>query len=90
MRILGEQVRPVQVGYAVQPSTAERGEDFRVIGSTLTFGPGETVKKLKLRILKDDRAEGPEKIVLQLVGAASGVPLGDPSTVTFTIVRNDQ
>ena len=90
VRILGDQVRPVQVGYAVQPSSAERGQDFRVIGSTLTFGPGETVKRLKLRILKDNRAEGPEKIVLQLVGAASGVPLGDPSTVTFTIMRNDQ
>jgi hypothetical protein len=28
--------------------------------------------------------------VLQLDGAASGVPLSDPSTVTFTVMRNDQ
>ena len=90
VRILADQVRPVQVGYAVQPSSAERGEDFRVVGSTLTFGPGENVKTIRLRILEDDQAEGPEKIVLQLVGAASGVPLSDPSTVTFTIMRNDQ
>ena len=90
VRILAEQFRPVQVVYTVAPGSATRGEDFRVIGNTLTFGPGENVKKLKLRILDDGKAEGPETVVLQLDGAASGVPLSDPSTVTFTIMRNDQ
>ena len=80
----------MQVAYTVAPGSATRGEDFRVIGNTLTFGPGENVKKLKLRILDDGKAEGPETVVLQLDGAASGVPLSDPSTVTFTIMRNDQ
>jgi len=74
----------------VAPGSATRGEDFRVIGNTLTFGPGENVKTLKLRILDYHEAEGPEKVVLKLDGAASGVPLSDASTVTFTIMRNDQ
>ena len=78
VRILAEQFRPVQVAYTVAPGSATRGEDFRVIGNTLTFGPGENVKTLKLRILGDGEAEGPETIVLQLDGAASGVPLSDP------------
>jgi len=90
VRILAEQFRPVQVVYTVAPGSATRGEDFRVIGNTLTFGPGENAKLLKLRILDDGKAEGPETVVLQLDGAASGVPLSDPSTVTFTIMRNDQ
>jgi hypothetical protein len=90
VRILAEQVRPVQVAYTVAPGSAARGEDFRVIGNTLTFGPGENAKLLKLRILDDGEAEGPETVVLRLDGAASGVPLSDPSTVTFTIMRNDQ
>jgi CotH kinase protein/Calx-beta domain len=90
VRILAEQFRPVQVVYTVAPGSATRGEDFRVIGNTLSFGPGENAKLLKLRILDDGKAEGPETVVLQLDGAASGVPLSDPSTVTFTIMRNDQ
>ena len=90
VRILADQVRPAQVAYAVQPSSAERGEDFRVIGSTLTFGPGETVKTIRLRILEDDEAEGPEKIMLQLVGAASGVRSATRPRCTFTIMKNDQ
>jgi hypothetical protein len=89
VRILAEQFRPVQVVYTVAPGSATRGKDFRVIGNTLTFGPGENVKVLKLRILDDGVAEGPETIVLQLDGPASGVPLSDPSTVTFTVMRND-
>jgi hypothetical protein len=89
VRILADQVRPVSVTYAVQPTSAVRGQDFKVFGSTLTFGPGETVQWIKVRVLDDDEAEGPEKFVLQLDETASGVPLSDPSTVTFTIMRND-
>jgi len=89
VRILADQVRPVQVTYAVQPTTAVRGQDFRGVGSTLTFGPDQDVQWIKVRILDDDEAEEPEQVVLQLVGAASGVSLSDPSQVTFTIMRND-
>ncbi len=89
VRILAEQVRPVQVGYSVAAGSATRGEDFRVIGSTLTFGPGENVKTLRLRIRDDDKAEAPETITIQLDAATSGVQLSDPNRVTFTIMRND-
>ena len=90
VRILADQVRPVQVTYAVQPTSAVRGQDFRVFGSTLTFEPGVNVQWIKVRILDDDVAEGPEKFVLLLDAAASGVPISDPSQVTFTIMRNER
>jgi hypothetical protein len=90
VRILAEQVRPVTVTYAVLPTSAVRGQDFKVFGSAVTFGPGENVKWIKVRILDDDVAEAPEKVVLQLVAPESGVPLSSPSQVTFTIMRNDQ
>ncbi len=78
VRILAEQVRPVTVTYNVVPTSAVRGQDFKVFGSTVTFGPGENVKWIKVRILDDDEAEEPEKVVLQLDGAASGVPSATP------------
>jgi hypothetical protein len=90
VRILGEQVRPAQVAYALTSSTATLGTDFKMTGGTLTFGPGETVKRFPVRILGDRVPERRETITLQLVAASAGTRLTNPATVTLTIRKNDQ
>ncbi len=65
---------PVTVDYATSDGTATEGEDYRAVGDTLTFAPGETEKTVEVPLLADTAAEGDETLTLRLSNARSSPP----------------
>ncbi len=68
--------------------TATGGSDFVVISDTLAFGIGETVQTFDVTISEDVTDEEDETFELGLSNPF-GVNLGTPSSVTISIVDND-
>ncbi len=89
VRVLGPRTGPAQVHYFLSGGAAKLGKDFEMNDGTLVFAPGETVKKIPVTILGDQRREGNERIRIKLTPAAGGPRLGDPSVVALTIKSND-
>uniref|UniRef100_A0A3P8WCF8 Adhesion G-protein coupled receptor V1 n=1 Tax=Cynoglossus semilaevis TaxID=244447 RepID=A0A3P8WCF8_CYNSE len=63
--------------------------DISPTSGDVTFNPGETMKKLKVRILADDVPEITEIIKVKLTGASNGGSLGADTTVNITVPSND-
>jgi hypothetical protein len=84
-----EQGAAVTVDYATRDGTATAGSDYTAITGTLTFLPGETSKSLAIPITGDSADEVDETLQLTLSSATNAVLTG-PSTITVTIVDDDQ
>ena len=72
------------VAYATADGTAKAGKDYTEKTGTVTFGPGETTKQIKIAISADTIKEGDEAFSVALSNA-SGAALGAPRTETVTI-----
>jgi Calx-beta domain len=72
------------VAYATADGTAKAGKDYTEKTGTVTFGPGETTKQIKIAISADTINEGDEAFSVALSNA-SGAALGAPRTETVTI-----
>lgn len=59
--------------------TAMPGLDFVPSLSTVTFGPGETDKFVRLHLLDDPQFDGPKSLWITLTNATSGVPISGGS-----------
>jgi probable HAF family extracellular repeat protein len=57
---------PVTVAYAAEDGTAVAGGDYRAVGGTLTFAPGETTKTIAVPVNGDRLGEPNEKFVIRL------------------------
>ena len=57
------------VDYATVDGTAVAGEDYEAASGTLTFGPGEAVKTVHVRTLRDRRGEASETMSVRLSNA---------------------
>ncbi|XP_037070695.1 extracellular matrix protein 3-like, partial [Pollicipes pollicipes] len=71
------------------PPRATAGEDYRGLGVTLVFGPGQTEASLNLTVLDDAglaRLEGPERLQLLLRLPVNG-SLGPPRALNSTFGR---
>ena len=68
----------VTVDWATADGTATAGEDYTVASGTLTFGPGETTKTVRIAVLDDTNVESGETLTLRLSN-----PSGDPSGVSI-------
>jgi hypothetical protein len=92
---LGKTVDEVTVDYATQEGTATNGSDYLDTTGTLVFAPGETQKSFAITILSDSLFESNETFSTalsnptNLTNPALGAILGDPSSVTVTIINDD-
>jgi hypothetical protein len=72
------------VAYATADGTAKAGQDYAEKTGTVTFGPGETSKQIKIAISADNANEQDETFTVALSNA-SGAALAAPRTETVTI-----
>lgn len=84
----------VTVQFGVTGGTASAtsvgsGQDYALVGSTLTFEPGSTEQKITLSIFNDALNEADETLELSLLNAEHAT-LGQQRVYTYTIVDNDR
>jgi hypothetical protein len=72
------------VAYATADGTAKAGQDYAEKTGTVTFGPGETTKQIKIAISADNANEQDESFTVALSNA-SGAALAAPRIETVTI-----
>jgi Calx-beta domain len=72
------------VAYATADGSAKAGKDYTAKSGTVTFGPGETTKRIEIAVSADKAKEGDETYSVALSNA-SGAALGAPRTATVTI-----
>jgi uncharacterized delta-60 repeat protein len=73
------------VNYSVRPGTATHWRDYFGGDGVLVFRPGETLKRIRLYIVRDRKPEGFETVRLALVRVRGGI-LGPQRTATLTIL----
>ena len=66
----------VEVTYTTRDGTATAGDDYVAGSGTVTFAIGEQCAEVRIQILEDRLAEGPETFDLVLTGA-NGATIGD-------------
>lgn len=79
----------VSVAYATVNDTAMAGSDYTATSGTLTFADGEVSRTIRVPGVNDPDVESNETFQLQLSAPTGGATLGTPSTVTVTIVDDD-
>jgi hypothetical protein len=72
------------VAYATADGTAKAAQDYAEKTGTVTFGPGETTKQIKIAISADTANEADETFSVALSNAG-GAALAAPRTETVTI-----
>lgn len=73
-----------------QPGHASQKSDYEIALGTITFGPGETSKTLRILIVNDGFVEGDEIVDLALSNPTGvGVGLGGPNVAELTILEDD-
>ena len=72
--------KTVTVDWTTADGTATAGEDYAAASGTLTFGPGETSKTIRVALLETADVDGSETFSVQL-GNASGIALDDAEAI---------
>jgi len=79
----------VTVQYATSNGSAAAPKDYGSASGTLSFGPGETRRKLNIAIVDDALDEPSESLSLLLSAPSGGATLGAPAVSNLTITDND-
>lgn len=90
VRRTGDLSGQATVSVAALSGTATAGSDFTPFSQTVTFAPGQVTAAVPIVIVNDTAVERNETIVFSLTSPLTGVTIGQPSTVTVTIVDNDR
>ena len=80
------QDKAVTVNYVTADGTAKAGSDYTAISGKLVFNPGETSKPVAVAVLKDSRAESPERFDVKLSGATGSPIVDDTGTALISDV----
>ena len=72
------------VAYTTADGSAKAAKDYTAKSGTVTFGPGETAKRVEIAVSADKVKEGDETYSVALSNA-TGAALGAPRTATVTI-----
>lgn len=72
------------VAFATADGSAKAAKDYTARSGTVTFGPGETTKRIEIPVTPDALREGNETYTVALSNAA-GAALAAPRTATVTI-----
>jgi Calx-beta domain/FG-GAP-like repeat len=78
---------PVTVAYATADGTAKAGEDYVAKAGTLTFTPGQTTKRIAVRVQGDRKNEVDETFFVNLSGATNAMLMD--GTGLGTILNDD-
>lgn len=78
---------PVSVAYSTADGTASAGSDYHAANGSVTFAPGDVVKRITLGVVGDTLVEADETFTIAL-NSASGAALAD-GTGTVTIINDD-
>lgn len=81
--------REATVDYATADGSATAGLDYTGQTGTLTFAPGETLKRITVPVAADGTAEGEEFFRVVLVATGGGASLGAASQAIVTITSSD-
>jgi polyhydroxybutyrate depolymerase len=79
----------VTVDFATADGSATNGVAYLATNGTLSFAPGEKVKRVTIPILNDGAKETTRNFRLTLSNPGSGAALGSPTTTTVSILDND-
>jgi hypothetical protein len=79
----------VTVNYGVTGGTATNGADYSVVGSVLTFVPGDVTEYIGINVVDDTETESEETIQLTLSGPTNAT-VGTPAQHTYSILDNEQ
>ncbi|XP_011634463.1 sodium/calcium exchanger 2 isoform X1 [Pogonomyrmex barbatus] len=85
----GDLSRPCTVDYCTEDGSAEAGSDYVSAKGTLTFGPGETTKTIKLSVIDDELFEEDEHFYVRLSNVSQPAMLVSPSLATVMILDDD-
>ncbi|HJQ39776.1 MAG TPA: Calx-beta domain-containing protein [Thermoanaerobaculia bacterium] len=78
----------VSVRLRTLPGTATPGVDYNAFSQTVTFNPGEAIKKLTFQTINDDAYAGTPTLTLELLDA-TGTTIGGTPTRIVEISGND-
>jgi hypothetical protein len=81
----GRPTYQVSVNYQTVSGTATSGGDFTPTSGTLTFAPGETMKLIKVPLVKDDTSEDEEAFYVDLSNISSLATFGSNTRETVKI-----
>ena len=73
------------VTFATEDRSAVAGRDYEAVRQRVTFAPGETHKKVGVKVLVDEAVELPERLVLTL-SEPDGAVLGERDRIPLRIV----
>jgi hypothetical protein len=77
------------VRYATLNGTAVAGVDYTSSSGTLSFAIGESTRTVALNLIDDTASETREAFTVTLSNPSSGAVLGSPSSVTVTVIDDD-
>lgn len=84
----GVEQEPFTVEYATSDLTAKAGLDYETAAGVLSFAPGETNKKVAIKILNDELQENEESFRVVLSNLTGWAQMGTPATATVKILQD--
>ncbi len=79
----------VTVELETSDGTAESGDDYASVATTIAFSAGETSKRIEIPIINDAFDETNETVLLTLSNPTGGGTLGEVHEAVLTIIDND-
>jgi photosystem II stability/assembly factor-like uncharacterized protein len=83
-------LKPVSIDYQLIDGTAIASDDYSPVSGQLLFEPSETLKKINIPIINNDKPEIFESFTIVLTTIGSGVSITKPSQAVITILDDDQ
>jgi hypothetical protein len=80
--------QPVTVRYSVVPGTATPRRDYTPVSGTLTFQPGQTVRRFRVPVTNDTLVEANETFSVRLASPVNAT-LGAGTAHAYTILDDD-
>ncbi|PFX17387.1 G-protein coupled receptor 98 [Stylophora pistillata] len=77
------------VEWYLAPGLAKPGKDYRDSRSTLTFQPGDTIKKITVQLIDDNVPEQAENFTFRLANASQNAYIKPPGIATVILLPND-
>ena len=82
---LGGTVGAVTVNFSISPGTAQPGQDYQPVSSTVTFATGQSQASTRVYLVNDHQLESLETATLTLSNPTGGATLGARSNATLAI-----
>ena len=89
VELSGDPERTVEIAVTAAGANGASSGDYRVTGTTVTFGSGETSKEVTVTAVDDGVDDDGERVRLGLGTLPAGVTAGSPATAVVTLVDDD-